>query len=97
VSNWPTPPAGVRALPSSQVDSSALPSGLSTAGVDSGWRPHGRALRSGGGCTHAPLELREQTPRLVRIALVEVTTSSGPCTMDLRFPIWPCSSTPRWA
>jgi len=31
-------------------------------------------------------DLREQTPRLIRVAVVEVTTSSGPCTMDLRYP-----------
>ncbi len=39
-----------------------------------------------GGCTQVHADVREQTPRMVRIVLVEVTTSSGPCTMDLRFP-----------
>ena len=31
-------------------------------------------------------DLREQTLRLVRVALVEITAKSSPCTMDLRFP-----------
>ncbi len=86
VSNWPAPPPGARALPSSQVDSSALPSGYPQLVWTQG---DGRTVGlygQEGGCTHVHLDLREQTPRLVRAALVEVTTSSGPCTMDLRFP-----------
>ncbi|MGH3972530.1 MAG: hypothetical protein ACRDS9_04290 [Pseudonocardiaceae bacterium] len=85
--NWPAPPHGVRPLPSAQIDSSALPPDYPRLA----WtQDEGRMVvgiyGQEGGCTHAHADLREQTPGLVRIAVVEVTTSSGPCTMDLRYP-----------
>ncbi|HEY6423378.1 MAG TPA: hypothetical protein VIY28_09080 [Pseudonocardiaceae bacterium] len=83
--DWPTPPAGAPALPSDQIDASALPSGYPRLVWTQG---DGRALGlygQEGGCTYVHSDLREQTPRLVRIALVEVTTRSGPCTKELRF------------
>jgi hypothetical protein len=87
LSNWPAPPHGVRPLPSAQIDSSALPPGYPRLA----WtQDEGRMVvgiyGQEGGCTHAHADLREQTPWLVRVAVVEVTTSSGPCTMDLRYP-----------
>jgi hypothetical protein len=85
--NWPAPPDGVQPLPSFQIDSSALPPGYPRLA----WTQDEDRMVVGiygqeGGCTHAHADLREQTSRLVRVAVVEVTTSSGPCTMDLRYP-----------
>ena len=85
--NWPAPPHGVRPVPSAQIDSSALPPGYPRLA----WtQDEGRMVvgiyGQEGGCTYAHADLREQNPRLVRVAVVEVTTSSGPCTMDLRYP-----------
>jgi hypothetical protein len=85
--NWPAPPDGVRPVPSDQIDSSALPAEYPRLAwtEDEGGMVVGLYGQEGG-CTHAHADLREQTPRLVRVAVVEVTTSSGPCTMDLRYP-----------
>lgn len=85
--NWPAPPHGVRPLPSAQIDSSALPPGY--PGLV--WTQDAASKVVGiygqeGGCTHVHADLREQTPRLVRVAVMEITASSGPCTMDLRYP-----------
>ncbi len=86
VPDWPAPPPGVRALPSAQIDSSALPPDYPRLVWTRGdGRPVGLYGQEGG-CTHVHADLREQTPRLVRVALVEVTAKSDPCTMDLRFP-----------
>lgn len=86
VPDWPAPPPGVRTLPSAQIDSSALPPGYPRLVWTQGdGRPVGLYGQEGG-CTHVHAGLREQTPRLVRVALVEITPRSGPCTMDLRFP-----------
>lgn len=86
VPDWPGPPAGARALPSAQIDSSALPPGYPRLVWTQGdGRPVGLYGQESG-CTHVHADLREQTPRLVRVALVEITAKSGPCTMDLRFP-----------
>ncbi|MGH3881836.1 MAG: hypothetical protein ACRDRC_00325 [Pseudonocardiaceae bacterium] len=86
VPDWPDPPPGARALPSAQIDSSALPPGYPRLVWTQGdGRPVGLHGQEGG-CTHVHADLREQTARLVRVALVEITSKSGPCTMDLRFP-----------
>ncbi|MGH3889261.1 MAG: hypothetical protein ACRDSZ_22335 [Pseudonocardiaceae bacterium] len=87
VPDWPAPPAGVRTLPSDQIDSSALPPDYPRLVWTQG---DGRRVGLYGqeaGCTHVHAGLRRQTPRLIRVALVEVTPKSGPCTMDLRFPL----------
>lgn len=86
VPDWPTPPAGARPLPPDQVDGSALPPGYPRLVWTQG---EGRTVGlygQEGGCTRVHADLREQTHRLVRVALVEVTAKPGPCTMDLRFP-----------
>ncbi len=85
--NWPAPPHGVRPLPSAQIDSSALPPDYPRLvwTQDADRRVVG-IYGQEGGCTYAHSVLREQTPHLVRVAVVEVTTSPGPCTMDLRYP-----------
>ncbi|MGH4011923.1 MAG: hypothetical protein ACRDTH_27810 [Pseudonocardiaceae bacterium] len=86
VPDWPDPPVGARALPSAQIDSAALPPGYPRLVWTQGdGRPVGLYGQEGG-CTHIHADLREQTPRLVRVVLVEITEKSGPCTMDLRFP-----------
>lgn len=82
---WPGPPPGGSTVPAGQIDSGALPQGYPrlvwterdglTVGVTG----------QEGGCTQVHPELREQTSQHIRIAFVEVTTSPGPCTMDLRF------------
>ncbi len=86
VPGWPGPPPGVRALPSAQIDSSALPPGYPRLVWTQGDGRRVGLYGQEGGCTHVHADLREQTPRLVRVALVEITAKSGPCTMDLRFP-----------
>lgn len=84
--DWPDPPPGARVLPSAQIDSSALPPGYPRlVWIQGDGRPVGLYGQEGG-CTHVHADLREQTPHLVRVALVEITAKSGPCTMDLRFP-----------
>lgn len=83
--DWPAPPAGGRALPAQQVDASALPEGYPRLVWTEGDGHTVGAYGQEGGCTAVHAELREQTAKLVRLAFVEVATSAGPCTMDLRF------------
>lgn len=82
---WPGPPADGVEVPAGQVDAATLPEGyprLVWTEDDGGVVG---AIGQEGGCTQVHAELREQTPQLIRFAFVEVTTSPGPCTMDLRF------------
>ncbi len=82
----PTPPTGGGALPAVQVDAAALPDGHPrlvwtlddghTVGV------YGQE----GGCSQVRADLLEQTASTIRIDLVETIPTTGPCTMDLRFP-----------
>ena len=84
--DWPAPPAGGRALPAHQIDASALPDGYPRLVWTEGDGHTVGGYGQEGGCTAVHAELREQTATLVRMTFVEVTTSAGPCTMDLRFP-----------
>lgn len=84
--DWPAPPDGVELLPPDQVDASALPGDYPRMVWSEGDGTTIGLYGQEGGCTTVDSELREQTPQLVQITLVEVTTSTGPCTMDLRFP-----------
>lgn len=82
---WPGPPPGARVVPAGQVDSAALPEGYPRrVWIEGDGRTVG-ATGQEGGCTQVHSELHEQSPQRIRIALVEVTTSPGPCTMDLRY------------
>ncbi|MGH4026367.1 MAG: hypothetical protein ACRDRV_17470 [Pseudonocardiaceae bacterium] len=82
---WPGPPPGGSAVPVAQIDSAALPEGyLRLVWTEGDGRTVG-ATGQEGGCTQVHSELREQTSQHVRIAFVEVTTSPGPCTMELRY------------
>jgi hypothetical protein len=83
---WPAPPAGARELPPPQIDGSALPDGYPRQVWTEGDGHTVGAYGQEGGCTDVHPEVQEQSPHAVRIALVEVTYSPGPCTMDLRFP-----------
>ncbi|MGH4018496.1 MAG: hypothetical protein ACRDT0_04475 [Pseudonocardiaceae bacterium] len=86
VPDGPTPPPGGRELPAVQVDATGLPEGYPRlVWTEQGGTVVG-AYGQGGGCTDVRAELADQTPQILRVTLVEVTTSSGPCTMDLRFP-----------
>ncbi|HEY2724055.1 MAG TPA: hypothetical protein VGI84_05170 [Pseudonocardiaceae bacterium] len=83
---WPAPPQGAYELPPSQIDSAALPPGYPRLVWTQGDGRTVGAYGQEGGCTEVHPEVREQNAQAVRIALVEVTSSPGPCTMDLRFP-----------
>lgn len=81
----PGPPPGGSAVPAAQVDSAALPEDYPRlVWTESEGRTVG-AIGREGGCTQVHSELREQTSQHIRLVFVEVTTSPGPCTMDLRF------------
>ncbi|HEY2763659.1 MAG TPA: hypothetical protein VGJ13_06550 [Pseudonocardiaceae bacterium] len=83
--DWPAPPAGGRALPAQQIDASALPEGYPRLVWTEGDEHTVGAYGQEGGCTAVHAELHDQTAKLVRMTFAEVTTSAGPCTMDLRF------------
>lgn len=82
----PIPPPGTERVRAAQVDATALPEGYprlvwtSEDGTELG------AYGQEGGCTQVRADLVEQTAETVRIMFVEVTPTTGPCTMDLRFP-----------
>lgn len=79
------PPPGGVAVPAEQVDASRLPRGYPR----SVWTEHGGtvlgAYGQGGGCTEVGGEVAEQG-MAVRMVLVEVRLSSGPCTLELQYP-----------
>lgn len=82
----PTPPAGGTALPAAQVDATALPDGHPRlVWTRNGGRTVG-VYGQEGGCSQVRADLLEQTATVVRIDLVETIPTTGPCTMDLRFP-----------
>lgn len=83
---WPAPPAGAQELPAAQIDGSGLPQGYPRMVWTQGDGHTVGAYGQEGGCTEVHPEVREQSADAVRLALVEVTSSPGPCTMDLRFP-----------
>lgn len=86
VPDGPTAPPGGEAIPAGQVDAAALPEGYPRLV----WTQEGGSVVGAygqeGGCTRVRADLVEQTAELVRIRFVEVTPTTGPCTMDLRFP-----------
>lgn len=82
----PTPPRGGTALPAVQVDAAALPDGHPRLVWIS---ERGRVIGvygQEGGCSRVRADLLEQTATQIRIDLVETIPTTGPCTMDLRFP-----------
>lgn len=82
---WSGPPRGGSTVPAAQIDSTALPEGYPRlVWTENDGRTVG-ATGQEGGCARVHSELREQSSQRIRIAFVEVTTSPGPCTMDLRY------------
>lgn len=82
----PTPPAGGTAVPARQVDAAALPDGHPRlVWTRDGGRTVG-VYGQEGGCSSVRADLLEQSGTAVRIGLVETIPTTGPCTMDLRFP-----------
>ncbi|MFB9430801.1 hypothetical protein [Streptoalloteichus tenebrarius] len=83
----PKPPGGGRALPQDRVDASALPDGYPRLVWLEG--EDGKTLGAygqEGGCGRVDAKVTEQTPQRVRILFTETVPTSGPCTMDLRYP-----------
>jgi hypothetical protein len=82
----PAPPPGGAVIPAAQVDATALPDGHPRLV----WtREDGRMVGvygQEGGCSQVRAELLAQTATQIRIELVETIPTTGPCTMDLRFP-----------
>jgi len=80
------PPAGSVPVPEAKVDASALPEGYPRVAWTEG---DGRTLGAygqAGGCIEASAEVREQTAQRVVLRITETVTSTGPCTMEIRFP-----------
>lgn len=82
----PAPPAGAQAVATPKVDASSLPEGYPriawTEGDGTAVGAYGVAS---GGCVEVRGELGEQNAQRVVLRLVEVTTSTGPCTMEIRY------------
>jgi hypothetical protein len=79
------PPDGTIALDASRVDAQGLPPGFPTLVWARGPRTVGVYGRAGG-CTEATAQLADQTPEAVTVRVVQTTTSTGPCTRELRYP-----------
>jgi hypothetical protein len=79
------PPEGTTALDASRVDASGLPPGFPTLVWTRGPRTVGVYGRAGG-CTEARAALVDQTPEAVTVRVLQTTTSTGPCTRELRYP-----------
>ena len=82
----PTPPAGGVQVAEAKVDSSALPEGY----PDVVWTEADGAVvgayGQAGGCVEATGAVTEQTGERVVFLVTETTTSTGMCTMDIRYP-----------
>lgn len=82
----PQPPAGGTEVAEAKVDTSALPEGYpnlvwtEAAGAVVG------AYGQAGGCIEATGSVTEQTGQRVVFVVTETTTSTGMCTMDIRYP-----------
>jgi hypothetical protein len=72
-------------VPADRVDATGLPAGFPALVWTRGPRTLGVYGRAGG-CTEARAELVEQTPERVAVRVVQVSTGTGPCTRELRYP-----------
>lgn len=83
----PAPPPGAQAVPAPKVDASALPEGYPRVVWTEG---DGRAIGAygvaSGGCVEVRGEVAEQNAQRVVLRIIEHTTSTGPCTMEIRYP-----------
>ena len=86
VPGGPVPPSGGRSLPAEQIDASALPESYPRLV----WTQENGSVLGAygqeGGCSVVRADLVEETSDAVHVRFVEVTPTTGPCTMDLRFP-----------
>ena len=80
-----TPPDGTTALDASRVEARGLPPGFPTLAWTRGARTLGVYGRAGG-CTEASAQVVDQTADAVTLRVVQTTTSTGPCTRELRYP-----------
>ena len=80
-----TPPEGTTALDPSRVEVRDLPPGFPTLVWTRGPRTLGVFGRAGG-CTEANAQVVDQTAEAVTLRVVQTTTSTGPCTRELRYP-----------
>ncbi|MEJ2868031.1 hypothetical protein WCD74_09670 [Actinomycetospora sp. OC33-EN08] len=79
------PPPGGTALEASRVTTTGLPAGFPTLVWTRDDRTVGVYGRAGG-CTEATAAVVEQTAEAVTVRVTQTTTSSGPCTRELRYP-----------
>jgi hypothetical protein len=79
------PPDGTTALEPSRVEARGLPPGFPTLVWTRGPRTLGVYGRAGG-CTEASAQLVGQTAQEVTVRVLQTTTSTGPCTRELRYP-----------
>ncbi len=79
------PPPGTTALDASRVEARDLPPGFPTLVWTRGPRTLGVYGRAGG-CTEASAQVVDQTADAVTLRVVQATTSTGPCTRELRYP-----------
>jgi hypothetical protein len=80
-----TPPDGTTALDASRVEVRELPPGFPTLVWTRGPRTLGVFGRAGG-CTETNAQVVDQTAEAVTLRVVQTTTSTGPCTRELRYP-----------
>jgi hypothetical protein len=79
------PPDGTTALDASRVEARGLPPGFPALVWTRGPRTLGVYGRAGG-CTEASAQVIDQTAEAVTLRVVQTTTSTGPCTRELRYP-----------
>jgi hypothetical protein len=74
-------------VPASKIDASALPEGYpKVAWTEGDGATVGAYGVASGGCVEVLGELAEQNPQRVVLRIVEHTTSTGVCTMEIRYP-----------
>lgn len=82
----PAPPLGAQPVPPAKVDASGLPGDYpKVAWTEGDGRRVGAYGVASGGCVEVRGELAEQNAQRVVLRIVEVTTSTGPCTMEIRY------------
>lgn len=82
----PAPPAGATPVPAARVDASALPEGYPrVAWTEGDGTTLGAYGVASGGCVEVRAELAEQNAQRVVMRIIEHTTSTGPCTMEIRY------------
>jgi hypothetical protein len=80
------PPAGTAQVAEVKVDASGLPEGYPRTVWTEGDGTTVGVYGQDGGCTEATAEATEQGAQRVVLKITETTTSTGPCTLELRFP-----------